>query len=260
MIRIIFLLASILVLPHASGFAQKNDADMYNMVRNITVNSKDSIIKAKVIENTLKKEPNVYANYYWYYNNQVNHNTGSYSGKLLHGKYQVFDIQNRLITEGMFQYGVMTGTWKYWHKNGSLKCLAPFKTGKLHGRIDFFNENGFRIRSVDYKYGLLHGKEALYFADTTIYHKYKNGKEIIKKKKEAKKPWFSLKKKKDAKSIKPVKNIESKNSDTIEKKPESNKKKKENWLKKIFKKKELTKEDLEYKIQGAEDAKKNEQQ
>jgi len=208
------------------------------MIRNISILSKDSVVKTTVLDKVPKVKTILGTDYYWYYNNQICHNEGGFSGKLLNGKYQVFTSQNKLITEGEFLNGVMTGTWKYWYINGKMKCMAIYHKGKLDGTIDFFDIYGIKTRQVDYKAGLKHGKEYIFFTDTTLINKFDMGKLVVKKNRSSKTNHdssisLSEKTPNDLKKIsisKKEKLFPEDNTKSTVTKP------KESWLKRVFKK------------------------
>jgi hypothetical protein len=178
------LLPCLLIMAFVKVNAQK-DHELIGLVRNVTVSFTDSTIKAKALDATPKNKVANDVEYFWYYNNQVKSNVGGFYGKLLHGKYMVFNTSNNLITAGDFLYGAKSGIWKYWYSNGKLKASAPYKNGKLNGEVMYFSAMGAKTRTVEYKNGLIDGKEILYLADTTIVHKFNQGQLVEKKKKTA---------------------------------------------------------------------------
>lgn len=166
--------------------AQKGTMEMKNLVRNVSVAFPDSTIKAVALDVNPKVKIDNTTPYYWYYNNQINHNIGGYYGRLLHGAYRVFNKNNQMITEGNFSNGIKIGLWKYWFANGSLKASALYKNGKLNGDVVYFSMSGEKIRVVEYNNGVMDGSETIFRTDTTIVNKYNKGRLIEKKKKRAK--------------------------------------------------------------------------
>jgi hypothetical protein len=155
--------------------------------RNIVVNTPDSTIKTKVIVKTDKLKTNSEYVYYWYYGGAINHNLGGFSGKILHGKYEVFDNQQRLKTQGNFNYGLMVGTWNKWFPNGNINQMLYYKNGQLDGKAKVYNEQGKLTNVFNYNHGKLDGKSYFFFRDTTIVKMYRDGIEMGKKKKEPRK-------------------------------------------------------------------------
>jgi hypothetical protein len=151
-------------------------------VRKVIVITPDSTVKACVWNKSLKQKVNPGYTYYWYYANAINHNMGSNTGKVLHGKYEVFDSQQKLRVQGNFEYGVMTGNWYRWYPNGNIQFADQYKNGFLHGEIKSFANNGKPISIMEYKNGLLDGKSYFFLNDSTLTKEYKNGKELIKTK------------------------------------------------------------------------------
>ena len=154
----------------------------YNL-REITVNTADSVIKASVINNQKIIKIDSNSDYFWYYNGTINHNRAGYSGKLLTGKCEVMDNQQRLISKGYFKYGLMNGVWNRWYANGNLMFSGSYKNGKLQGEAKYYNKLGNIKTSKSYCNGLLNGRSLFYFEDTIIIKQYKNGIEKVKNKK-----------------------------------------------------------------------------
>lgn len=150
----------------------------YNL-RNINLPLGDSIIKAQVSSHYPRKKLLPGSHYYWYGSGKINMNQGSYSGKLLHGKYEVFDKSNRLIRQGNFDYGLKQGTWTAWYPNGLKKEVSDYKDGLLTGDRLFYNNEGEIFSKQRFNNGVLDGKSFFYFKDTTIVKVFKDGKEVI---------------------------------------------------------------------------------
>lgn len=184
--NVITILLALIAGPFGVAEAQKSKMDMKNLVRNVSVAFPDSTIKAVAFYVNPKVKIDNTAPYYWYYNNQINHNIGGYYGRLLHGVYRVFNKNNQMITEGNFSNGIKIGLWKYWFANGSLKASAMYKNGKLNGEMVYFSLAGEKLRVVEYKNDLMDGSETVFRTDTTIVNKYNNGRLVEKKKKQPK--------------------------------------------------------------------------
>jgi hypothetical protein len=163
--------------------------------RTVIVNSEDSTVKCSIWNISIKAKTSPDFDYYWYYGGLINHNVGGYSGKLLHGKYEVFDLKQRLRSKGFFEYGVMTGTWNRWFSNGNLQFTGVFKNGKLRGKVKTYTIDGKLSSILNYNKGLLDGKAFFYVNDTVLKRYYKDGKEVVK----------LPKKKKDKTKVKPSK-------------------------------------------------------
>jgi antitoxin component YwqK of YwqJK toxin-antitoxin module len=114
--------------------------------------------------------------YFWYNAGKINHNQGAYSGKLIHGKYEVFDHQRRLLTLGNFSQGLKEGRWIHWSLNGKIQEICTFRKGKLEGTLTTYKIDGDLLTELKYKNGLLNGKSRYYPNDTVLIRKYRKGK------------------------------------------------------------------------------------
>jgi len=173
----------IMVLLPIKIIGQSLDYD----IRNVIVNTSDSVLKTSVWNKPLKRKANPEYNYYWYYAGAINHNLGSYSGKLLHGKCEVFDNQQKLRSQGDFEYGIKKGNWYRWYQNGNMQFYGYFKNGLLEGNAKTYTAEGNLSSLLKYNKGKLDGKSYFFLKDTTIVRKYRDGKEVIKRKKTSKK-------------------------------------------------------------------------
>ena|ERR1035437_2832404 len=197
--RLLFPVLAIILISGSKGFSQPS-VD----VRTVNIVTTDSIIKTTACYQTRKQKPQPEYNYYWYDAGKINHNTGGFSGKLLQGKYEVFDNQQKMRVKGTFEYGLMTGNWTRWYSNGNIQTVCTYKKGLPQGKVETYTVAG-KLRSVlNYRNGLLQGKSYFYQPDTTIIKKYKSGVEIVKKDKSKRKTSF-LKKDKNKKADPQVK-------------------------------------------------------
>lgn len=120
--------------------------------------------------------------YSWYKSNQVLTTKGGYAGKLLHGEFVEFYLNNSLKEKGLYRKGLKDGEWKSWYENGQLKEIITYCRGLQHGKYRSYNEKGSLKVEASYKKGLLHGKMVSYENGKMIaMHKYKNGKAIFPK-------------------------------------------------------------------------------
>jgi hypothetical protein len=226
--RLLFPVFAIIIISGGKGFSQSS-AD----VRTVNIVSADSIIKTTACYQTRKQKPQPEYNYYWYDAGKINHNTGGFSGKPLHGKYEVFDNQQKMRVKGIFEYGLMTGNWTRWYPNGNIQTTCTYKKGMLQGKVQTYTVAGKLLSELNYRNGLLQGKSYFYQPDTTIIKKYKAGIEIIKKDKVKSKRSF-LKKDKSKKTDPQIKTT----TPQPEKQTGENKSKKKWWKLSFLKKKQ----------------------
>lgn len=168
------ILALILLFINLTGaFGQ-----MENEPRKITITTPDSVIKTSIREKAFSGKVYESCDYYWYYAGKINHNQGGFSGKLIHGKYEVFNNQQKLLTVGGFMNGLKDGTWIRWNGFGKMRESCSFKKGKRDGVLKTFSVSGNLLAEMNYKNDLLDGKSKFYLKDTIIVRKYKSGKEV----------------------------------------------------------------------------------
>jgi hypothetical protein len=216
--RVLFSFLIVLIFSNA-GWCQ--NSGLY--LRNVNISTPDSVIKTTALYDTEKIKPRPEYDYYWYNTGQINHNKGGFTGKPLHGKYEVFDKNQRLMVSGSFENGVMTGSWIRWYNNGNIQTSAFYKNGMLHGEMKTFKPDGKPVLAINYKNGLLHGKLYYFKTDTTIVIEYKKGNEIVKGNKSVKKKETKGNSGQQAKV-----STSSQNSQSIEKEP------KKQWWKLSF--------------------------
>ena len=93
--------------------------------------------------------------YFWYKSRSINSTKGGYSGQLLDGNYDRFDMDKKLIEQGKFVTGLKHGIWKIWHPNGELKSKIYYRKGLKHGLEVVFNSEGVVIGEYKYSRGNL---------------------------------------------------------------------------------------------------------
>jgi antitoxin component YwqK of YwqJK toxin-antitoxin module len=174
----IMLVMLLLFINLFAGLAQQEKEP-----RKVIITAPDSVIKASIQNKAFTGKILETRTYFWYYNGRINHNQGGFSGKLLHGKYEVFDNQQRLLTMGSFLNGLKEGSWIRWNINGKMKESCSFKKGKLEGILKTYTITGDLLTESNYKNDLLEGKSRYYRNGTVIIKKYRMSKEIDNAKK-----------------------------------------------------------------------------
>lgn len=147
------LLVSVVVM--AITVLKGQSLEWQPLTREIVVDQGDSILRFRVL---IKQDQiKVYSNrdYYWHNKGQINKNQGDYAGELLHGDYQVFDADKKLITKGQFDSGLKTGTWKKWNSEGITIRIENYSKGLLNGTLQIFDNLGNLIEERDYHDGNL---------------------------------------------------------------------------------------------------------
>jgi antitoxin component YwqK of YwqJK toxin-antitoxin module len=161
------------------------------------INTNDSIVEFNVLSFEKQVKTKAECNYNWYQSDRIQQTENGYSGKLLHGLYQVFYYPSmKLKSQGNLKNGLRNGIWKSWYQNSNLKTKNSWKKGKLNGQCFFYNEKGEIAEILNYKNGILHG-DCEYYKNgkLVITKKFKNGQEFIKVKRRQLKPFLFKKNK-----------------------------------------------------------------
>lgn len=194
----------------------------------MVINLEASTQKFEVPVKDIKIKVNNELTYSWYKSNQILQTKGGYDGKLLHGVFAEFYLNNNLKEKGIYKKGLKNREWKSWHENGQLKEIVKYCNGLNHGKYQSYNEKGELTLEANYKKGKLHG-ETVSFENGKILarHKYKKGNEVFpkpKKIKEEKKKKFNWKfwKKKEAATKEEKPTEKQPENKPIEKKKEKN--------------------------------------
>lgn len=212
----------------------------YNKMKtfNIVVNNDDCTVKTQMLTEGRTKPADEDLTYFWFTSNKIISTRGGFDGKLLHGYYKCFYLNNNLKESGNFKYGLKKGEWRYWFENGRLKEIIHWKNGKKHGAYRLYNESGELIGKGNFKSDKLNGKFKTYSkGKLTETVKYKEGEVIPAK--------IRKQKVKTAKFEEvPLENKEKKEKKTLKEKWNGLFKKKN----KEVKKKELTQKPKEKKV------------
>ncbi|WP_410221207.1 toxin-antitoxin system YwqK family antitoxin [Pedobacter sp.] len=116
------------------------------------------------------------SNYYWFSNGQIRSTQGGYSGKLIHGLYSDYYLNNQLKEQGYFNMGLKEGEWKSWNEAGSLKTRVNYRKGEANGTFYRYNTAGLLIEEGTYANGKINGKLKKYIRpDSVKVERYKNG-------------------------------------------------------------------------------------
>jgi hypothetical protein len=190
---------------------------------NITVNYETYTIKTQMLKDPKKFTPDVNLTYHWYTSQKIMETKGGFDGKLLHGYYHSFYLNNQLFESGEFKYGVKSSEWKNWYPDGKLKEVTNWKNGKKKGNYSLYNTDGALVASGKFKNDVLNGKFKTYDKNGKVIltQEYKNGDLVINKPKKERKPLFKKKKAKTEVEPKPKENSTSPKK---EKKPLFNRK------------------------------------
>ncbi|MEN0052362.1 MAG: hypothetical protein AAGC65_01770 [Mucilaginibacter sp.] len=146
---LLFLICSPLIL-----MAQKMPDYGNTQVR---INDTDKTIRAGI--EAVPSNPKTYPdlNYYWLGGGIIHQLQGGYSGQLLHGSYQEYDLRKNLRMQGTFQRGLKDGIWKTWNESGKLVSIVTWDKGWLTGPFTLYTTEGKEKTSGYYDHNLLDG-------------------------------------------------------------------------------------------------------
>lgn len=152
---------------------------------NITVNYPEYTVKTQMLKDAKKISTDVELTYHWYMAQKIMETKGGFDGKLLHGTYRSFYLNDQLFESGEFKYGVKSGEWKNWYPDGKLKEITHWKKGRKNGKYSLYNNFGKLMATGTFKNDLLTGTFTTYDPSGNVSSKrtYKKGKEVIKQKK-----------------------------------------------------------------------------
>lgn len=167
---------------------------------NITVNYPEYTVKTQMLKEPKKMTPDVELTYHWYTAQKIMETKGGFDGKLLHGYYRSFYLNDQLFESGEFKYGIKSGEWKNWYPDGKLKEITNWKNGRKNGKYALYSDYGKLMASGTFKNDLLTGSFTTYdnMGNVSSKRKYKNGKEIIKQEKVKKQKADKHKKQKES--------------------------------------------------------------
>lgn len=232
--HILFVLALTCFTTGSKIFAQPFTEPSKMKQFNITVNFEDYTVKTQMLSQDKKIDLNNDRSYMWYTSQKIMETKGGYAGKLIHGSYKAFYLNNQLKEQGEIKYGLKNKEWKYWYPDGKLKEVITWKSGIKNGPYYLYNDYGQLMAQSNFKNDKLNGKFYTYGNNGAILEKkkYKNGNEIIKKVKQKKvyqpAPQNTnqepAKPKEKAKPAQPKKKIEKTKKQPAEKKEKKSKK------------------------------------
>lgn len=131
-------------------------------VTTIYLSHPDEVIKCGVIaeKTTIKLKETL--TYYWYAHNTVFQTQGGFDGRILHGDYKTFYLNNQLKEQGHFYKGLKHKTWTSWNEQGKIREVSTWKNGVMNGTHKLFNANGELELEETLKNGVVNGKQKLY--------------------------------------------------------------------------------------------------
>jgi hypothetical protein len=168
------------IVSATSVFAQKPITPDQIVAFNITVNFDEYTVKTQMLKDPKKIKVDNELSYLWYNSNKIIETKGGYDGKLLHGYYKSFYLNNQLRESGEIKYGIKTGEWRNWYSDGKLKEVSTWKKGRKNGTYELYNDYGHLMAKGAFKNDLLNGKFYTYddFGNIRDSKKYRNGVEV----------------------------------------------------------------------------------
>jgi len=190
---------------------------------NITINFDEYTVKTQMLSQNKNICVDNDRTYMWYGSQKIIETKGGYDGKLIHGTYRAFYLNNQLKEQGQISYGLRNREWKYWYPDGKLKEVINWKKGIKNGSYYLYNDYGALMAKGVFKKDKLNGWFYTYGPGGKVADKkkYKKGDEVI--------PKIKTKPERKRKSLfkKKEKNPETKNPDG----------EKKSFLNRIFKQK-----------------------
>src|SRR3954471_4133174 len=126
------LIAALVCIGY-TGLCQKPIAPDKIIAFNITVNHDDYTVKTQMLKDPKKIKVDNELSYLWFYSNKIMETKGGYDGKLIHGYYKSFYLNNQLRESGEIKYGVKHHEWRNWYNDGKLKEVSTWKNGRKNG-------------------------------------------------------------------------------------------------------------------------------
>ena len=113
--------------------------------------------------------------YFWYRSGQLKTTLGDYSGYLLHGLFEKFDMNNNLVEKGNFFYGAKNGNWNEWD-NGVMLKEDVWNKGQLAKRKTFQNDTTIK---ENFRHDKLDGVRTISVGEKIILkEKYRKGEPV----------------------------------------------------------------------------------
>jgi len=150
---------------------------------NITVNFDEYTVKTQMLNQNKSICVNNDRVYMWYNAQKIIETKGGYDGKLIHGIYRAFYLNNQLKEQGQIRYGLRDREWKYWYADGKLKELITWKNGVKNGTYCLYNDYGELMAKGRFRNDKLHGNFYTYGSNGKVADKkkYKRGEEVVPK-------------------------------------------------------------------------------
>jgi hypothetical protein len=154
----------------------------------ITVNYDNYTVKTQMLKDPKKITIDNDLTYLWFNAHKILETKGGFDGKLIHGYYKSFYLNNQLRESGEVKYGLKHNIWKNWYPDGKLKEVITYKNGRKNGYYELYNDYGELMAKGCFKNDLLHGKFYTYdnLGRISATKKYKHGNEMIPKPKKEK--------------------------------------------------------------------------
>lgn len=149
--------------------------------QNITINDDNGIVKAQILTKKMEIKVKPEKVYVWFSQQKLIETKGGYDGKLLHGSYRSFYLNNQLKEQGEMKYGCKNKKWNYWYENGNIRESITWRSGVKNGDYTLYNDLGKLVAKGNFKNDKLDGKFYTYGPDGKVLQKkkYKNGNEKV---------------------------------------------------------------------------------
>jgi hypothetical protein len=135
-----------------------------------TISEPDAVLKFDVWvwKKPLKVSPVTGRKYHWYRSNTVLATDGAFDGKLLHGNYASFYLNQNLKEKGRIKKGLKSDQWNKWNDNGNRSESTLYKKGVRNGKYILFDADGRVTETGSYKNDKKNGIIKTYSVDSLI--------------------------------------------------------------------------------------------
>lgn len=149
----------------------------------LTLTQGDSVVEVRIAPTAKGANIAKADRYYWWLGaGEIKGTQGGYGGRLLDGKYALYNRSKDLLESGQHAGGLRVGEWRGWYADGTLRYADNWKDGLRAGGFTEYDLHGNITREGRYRKGRLHGGVNTYNdqGERTQY-RYRNG-ELLKTK------------------------------------------------------------------------------
>lgn len=172
----LFLFAAVIHFSHQS-YCQKIHVPKPEATNRVIINNADTVFVFYTQKDKSKISDMRNRFYAWYSQGKILNTSAGFSGKLLHGNYEVFYPNKNLMVRGRYLKGLKSGLWIYWNSNGNKVKEENWKEGLKEGVCTYYDERTNKIvKQETYRKNELSYPQKQYMNDSVfIYTTVKKG-------------------------------------------------------------------------------------